>query len=141
MFKLAKFPKHIKWLCLTISTCREYRAIPHLDTYEAADLDQDEYEALSPGARAEVERRLRKRDRQEALASGRMRPGLLYDASEDDEMGAPLTRRRRPTGEGAAEEGMDFEEVYDYYIFHNHECYDLHVNVRLCTHLEILLGA
>ena len=91
---------------------REYRPIPHLDTYEDADLDQEEYEALSPGARAEVERRLRKRDRQEALASGRTRPGLLYDASEDDDIGAPLARRRRPTGEGAADEGMEFEEVW-----------------------------
>lgn len=95
---------------VSLCTCREYRPIPHLDTYEDADLDHEEYEALSPGARAEVERRLRKRDRQEALASGRMRPGLLYDASEDDEISAPLARRRRPAGE-ETQEGMEFEEV------------------------------
>ena len=97
-------------LHMHVCTCREYRSIPHLDTYEDADLDHEEYEALSPGARAEVERRLRKRDRQEALASGRMRPGLLYDASEDDEISAPLARRRRPAGEDT-QEGMEFEEV------------------------------
>ena len=90
---------------------REYRPIPHLDKYEDEDLDHEEYDAMSPGARAEAERQLRKRDRQEALASGRMRPGLLYDASEDDDTGAPLTRRRRPVGEYPADEGMEFEEV------------------------------
>ena len=95
---------------LHVCTCREYRSIPHLDTYEDADLDPEEYEAMSPGARAEVERRLRKRDRQEALASGRTRPGLLYDASEDDEISVPLARRRRPAGEDT-HEGMEFEEV------------------------------
>ena len=89
---------------------REYRPIPHLDTYEAADLDQDEYEAMTPGARAEVERQLRKRDRQEALASGRTRPGLLYDASEDDDISAPHARRRRPA-EDAGEDRMEFEEA------------------------------
>ena len=95
---------------VSMCVCREYRPIPRLDTYEDADLDHEEYEALSPGARAEVERRLRKRDRQEALASGRTRPGLLYDASEDDEISAPLARRRRPAGEDT-QEGMEFEEV------------------------------
>ena len=64
---------------------------------------------MSPGARAAAERELRKRDRQEALASGRMRPGLLYEESEEDEEGEPpLPRRRRPM-EG--EEGMEFDEV------------------------------
>lgn len=90
---------------------RDYRAIPHLDTYEDADLDREEYETMSPGARAEAERQLRKRDKQEALASGRMRPGLLYDASEDDDISAPLARRRRLTGDEGAEERMEFEEV------------------------------
>ena len=66
---------------------------------------------MSPGARAEVERQLRKRDRQEALASGRTRPGLLYDASEDDDVGAPHARRRRPAEDTAGEDGMEFEEV------------------------------
>lgn len=93
-------------------TCRDYRSIPHLDTYEDAQLDRQEYETMSPGTRAEVERQLRKRDRQEALASGRTRPGLLYDeGSEDaDEMGPPHLRRRR-AGDGFGDQGMEFDEV------------------------------
>ena len=86
----------------------EYRAIPRLDTYEGEYLDESQYEGMSPGARVAAERALRKRDRQEALATGRMRPGLLYEESEDEEGQTPLPRRRRPM-EG--EEGMEFEEV------------------------------
>ena len=63
---------------------------------------------MSPGARAAAERELRKRDRQEALASGRTRPGLLYEESEDEESQTPLARRRRMD---RTEEGMEFEEV------------------------------
>lgn len=68
---------------------------------------------MSPGARAEVERQLRKRDRQEALASGRMRPGLLYDeGSEDGEDLVPPHQRRRRTGE---DQGMEFDVVSSYH--------------------------
>ena len=88
----------------------DYRPIPHLDIYEDENLDERDFDSMSPGARAAAERALRKRDRQEALASGRMRPGLLYEESEDDELRPPLARRRR-TAERAAEEGMEFEEV------------------------------
>ncbi len=63
---------------------------------------------MSPGARAAAERAMRKRDRQDALASGRQRPGLLYEESEDEESQPPLARRRRV---GDREEGMEFEEV------------------------------
>ena len=95
---------------------REYRAIPHLDTYEGQDLDNADYDQMSPDARAAAERQLRKRDRREALASGRMRPGLLYDESdgegeeEEGEEGRAGTshRRRRVTDPG---EGMELEEV------------------------------
>ena len=78
--------------------------------YEPENLDEEDYDSMSPGARAAAERALRKRDHQEALASGRMRPGLLYEESEDDELQPPLARRRRTTGR-TAEEGMEFEEV------------------------------
>lgn len=87
----------------------------HLDRYEGANLDSDEYEALSPGARREVERQLRKRDRQQALASGRTRPGLLYDEGsfddEEEEEGPARARRRRSGREGMSESGMELEEV------------------------------
>ena len=33
---------------------------------------------MAPDERAEAERLMRKRDRDEAIATGRMRPGLLY---------------------------------------------------------------
>ena len=59
---------------------RDYRAIPHLDVYEQQGLaDDDESIAdLSPGARLEAERAMRKRDREEGVITGRMRRGLLY---------------------------------------------------------------
>ncbi len=91
--------------------------MPHLDQYEGANLDSDEYDALSPGARREVERQLRKRDRQQALASGRTRPGLLYDEGslDDDESeaeGPARARRRRGARDGFSETGMELDEVY-----------------------------
>ena len=40
--------------------------------------DDEDLEELSPGARAEAERVMRKRDRDEGVTAGRMRRGLLY---------------------------------------------------------------
>ena len=58
---------------------RDYRAIPELDTYDPQGLDtNDDYDEIAPEDRAEAERLMRKRDRDEAVATGRMRPGLLY---------------------------------------------------------------
>ena len=57
--------------------CRDYRPIPQLDVYEDSGAEEDLSE-LSPGARAEAEREMRKRDRDEGVVSGRMRRGLLY---------------------------------------------------------------
>ena len=54
-----------------------------------------------------MERELRKRDRQEGLAAGRMRQEIYYEEEEEEE---PAPRRRRVGGEGAGE-GMQFEEV------------------------------
>ena len=90
---------------------RDYRSIPHLDTYDGEGLDQADYDAMSPGARAAAEIELRKRDRQDALASGRMRPGLLYEESEDDDLGPSQPRRRRGAGDRTADQSMDFEQV------------------------------
>nr|CAB3263689.1 DNA replication licensing factor mcm2 [Phallusia mammillata] len=87
---------------------RDYRPIPALDIYDANELDDDEYEALSPSARAEVDRMLRKRDREEALGKGRMRPGLLYESDEEDD--ETPTRRRR-MAERAAEGGDDEDMI------------------------------
>eukprot|EP00058_Branchiostoma_floridae_P021237 XP_002606727.1 hypothetical protein BRAFLDRAFT_281666 [Branchiostoma floridae] len=90
----------------------DYRAIPELDVYDREGLDDnEEYSELSFGERAEVERELRKRDREEGRISGRMRRGLLYDESDEEDEAVP--RRRRRLAEKAAEglEGEDEEMI------------------------------
>jgi len=44
---------------------RDYRPIPALDRYDRDVLDEDDYDAMSPGARAAAERELLRRDREE----------------------------------------------------------------------------
>ena len=58
--------------------CRDYRVIPELDRYDGENLDDQEFSDLSMSERLAAERDMRKRDREEALATGRMRPGILY---------------------------------------------------------------
>ena len=62
---------------------RDYRAIPELDRYETAPGDEEEYSDLSMNERLAAERDLRKRDREEAMATGRMRRGILYGRPTD----------------------------------------------------------
>ena len=90
--------------------------MPQLDKYDIANMDSDDYDTMSPGKRMEVERLLRKRDRQQALASGRTRPGLLYDegSERDEEDGLARARRRRTGREGLDDHEMEFEEVRSY---------------------------
>lgn len=58
---------------------RDYRVIPALDVYAKDGLDDDaDFSDLSEGARQEAEKEMKKRDREEGLASGRMRRGLMY---------------------------------------------------------------
>ena len=57
---------------------RDYRAIPELDVYERDQADEEDYSDLSMNERLAAERDMRKRDREEAMASGRMRRGILY---------------------------------------------------------------
>lgn len=56
----------------------DYRAIPRLDVYDPAAVDEEEYDEMDIGARREAERAMGKRDREEAATSGRLRRGLLY---------------------------------------------------------------
>ncbi|XP_033116539.1 DNA replication licensing factor mcm2-like [Anneissia japonica] len=84
----------------------DYRAIPELDVYDMDHLDEEDYEGMTMDERMQAERVMRKRDREEALATGRMRPGLLYD--ESDEEDERPTRRRR-LAERAAE-GFDEDD-------------------------------
>ena len=56
----------------------DYRAIPRLDVYDPTALDDEEYDQMNIGARQEAEKVMGRRDREEALTSGRLRRGLLY---------------------------------------------------------------
>ena len=46
------------------SSVREYQSIPRLDTYDEEHLDDEQYDAMDPAARAAAEKAMRKRDRQ-----------------------------------------------------------------------------
>ena len=61
-----------------MSFSRDYRAIPELDQYEREVVDEEDFSDLSMNERLAAERDMRKRDREEAMASGRMRRGILY---------------------------------------------------------------
>lgn len=65
----------------------DYRAIPQLDTYEQAGLDQDDYESMTAEERLNAELEIRRRN---ALSRG----ALDLDWDSDDEM-AILDRRNR----------------------------------------------
>lgn len=87
---------------------QDYRAIPALDVYAKDGLDDDaDFSDLSEGARQEAEKEMKKRDREEGLASGRMRRGLMYDDSDEDE---DRPTRRRRVAERAAEGAMDEDD-------------------------------
>ena len=61
------------------SADRDYRAIPELDTYDRDALDDNaDMSELSMSERLAAEREMKKRDREEQVATGRIRPGLLY---------------------------------------------------------------
>ena len=57
---------------------RDYRPIAALDVYDAAVLDDGDFDEMDPEARREAERLMRKRDREEAATRGRLHRGLLY---------------------------------------------------------------
>ncbi|CAH8449461.1 unnamed protein product [Schistosoma bovis] len=88
---------------------RDYRPIPELDVYEAeglADPDED-LEELSPNARAEAEREMRRRDRERLLATGGLRRDLIADlyGEEEEEEIIPARRRRIAERVAAGDEG------------------------------------
>jgi len=56
---------------------RDYRPIPALDRYDDGELDEDDYDSMSPGARAAAERELQRRDREEGTGR-RDADGILY---------------------------------------------------------------
>lgn len=61
---------------------RDYQEMPELDRFEEEGIDDNaELSDLSMSERMAAEREMRKRDREEMVATGRMRPGLLYGRS------------------------------------------------------------
>lgn len=83
----------------------DYRAIPALDRYDGAELDEDDYDAISEAGRREAEKVMKRRDNEMGL--GHMRRGLFYDESDEEEEGRPARKRR--LAERAAE-GMEAED-------------------------------
>ncbi|XP_064094759.1 DNA replication licensing factor mcm2-like [Macrobrachium nipponense] len=89
----------------------DYRHIPELDVYDRDNLDDSEYSMMSEGDRVAAETQMRKRDRDEGRQTGRMRRGLLYDESDDEE---DRPARKRRMAERAAEgDVQDDEEMIE----------------------------
>ncbi|XP_068206069.1 DNA replication licensing factor mcm2 [Palaemon carinicauda] len=89
----------------------DYRHIPELDVYDRDNLDDSEYSMMSDGERLAAESLMRKRDRDEGRATGRMRRGLLYDESDDEE--DRPTRKRRLAERAAEGDVQDDEEMIE----------------------------
>ena len=51
--------------------------------YDPAALDDEDFDEITPDARQEAERLMRKRDREDAAARGRLHRGLLYGKKQD----------------------------------------------------------
>lgn len=60
-----------------ISFFRDYQEIPHLDTYNIEELDEDEYDALNPEDRAQIDSVLNARDRENAIMDGKIPRAFL----------------------------------------------------------------
>ncbi|KAF4522245.1 hypothetical protein B566_EDAN009089 [Ephemera danica] len=84
----------------------DYRPMPALDRYDPNMLDEEDYDVLSPGARAAAEEELGRRDRE---LGGRR--GLEYDEESDEEGIAP--RRKRRIAEKAAEGEVEDAEMVE----------------------------
>eukprot|EP00808_Paulinella_micropora_P010771 g2105.t1 len=78
----------------------DYKAIPELDTYERTGIDEEEYDAISPSARQQVEREMAARDAKERRR-GRV-PAALMTPTDDEGEERPA-RRRRITAEQEGE--------------------------------------
>ncbi|EDS36437.1 DNA replication licensing factor Mcm2 [Culex quinquefasciatus] len=82
----------------------DYRAMPELDQYDIANLDQEDYNDISQTDRAAAEAEMRRRDR--AAGIHRDKRDLFYEKS-DDEDDVPRAKRR------AAEKAAQGGEVED----------------------------
>merc|ERR1712168_1172461 len=66
---------------------QDYRPIEGLDRYDPNLVDDEDQDEMSLSERLNAEQDMRKRDREEGRPAGRLRKGLLYDDSDDDDMG------------------------------------------------------
>ncbi|KAL1449000.1 hypothetical protein WDU94_000244 [Cyamophila willieti] len=89
----------------------DYRPMPALDRYDRDALDDSDYSVISADARADAERELRRRDREQAMGGRRGDADLLYDESDDEDGSAP--RRKRRVAERAAEGDLPDEEMIE----------------------------
>lgn len=81
---------------------RDYVPDPVLDAYERNSDDDEVYEAATAEQRRKAERNLRKRDKDEAVAAGRI-PRALESSSDEEEDRPRQRRRRAEVGDSAAE--------------------------------------
>lgn len=88
---------------------QDYRPIPALDVYDQEGLDEEDYSDISESQRAAAEREIRQREKEEGVPFGRMRRGLMYEDSDEEEE-APRKRRR---AEKAAEGDVEDEEMIE----------------------------
>ncbi|KAK3102492.1 hypothetical protein FSP39_011770 [Pinctada imbricata] len=90
---------------------QDYRAIPALDRFDQEGLDDDDdYSEMSESQRQAAEREIRRRERAEGITAGRMRTGLMYEESDEEDDAAPRKRRR---AERAAEGDIEDEEMVE----------------------------
>eukprot|EP01052_Picozoa_sp_SAG31_P053166 SAG31_NODE_13491_length_865_cov_1.808094_1_plen_195_part_00 len=89
---------------------RDYVPDPVLDAYERGSDDDVDFEPVTAEQRRRAERNLRKRDKDEALAAGRI-PRALESSSDEEEDRPRQRRRRAEVGDSAAE--TPDGEVYD----------------------------
>ncbi|XP_048244361.1 DNA replication licensing factor mcm2-like [Haliotis cracherodii] len=89
---------------------RDYQTIPALDRYDQDNMDNEDYSDISESQRQAAEREIRQREREEGITAGRMRRGLIYEDSDDDE---DRPARKRRMAERAAEGDVDEEEMIE----------------------------
>ena len=107
--------KYIHDLC---SPCSDYQGMDALDRYDAAGLDDRDFDALDPEARRAAEAALEARDRREGRGRSRIAAVMESDEEEETDEGFRRAQRRRQrleqtasAGEEAAEDAVRGQEA------------------------------
>ena len=104
---------------------KDYRAIPELDQYVDDGVDEEEYERLDYGARAQADKLISQRNREKQAQGGRLPAAFLNETegslySDGQDLGAELRHRREihyqevnmdEEGDFEDEDMQPFEEV------------------------------